>query len=495
MTTTQSRRQVLHPDRLDLDERAPLLRPLWQESPQSILRQLVTQEPKAPSGAKLAPPPREGDPLLGHLRMARTEPLTSFLRWHREVGDVVRLQLAGVTAHLLSHPRHARWVLQEGNRHFTKPIQGRRNLSQVLGNGLLVSEGSFWLRQRRIAQPAFHKRRIEGFGERMVVAARATAKVWERRAEREESFDVARDMMRLTLRVVQETLLGTTPTRDADRIGEAVSTVLAIVEKRFSRVFAPPQFLPTAGNRRFEASLSVLDDAVARILQERRSGPPTEDLLAMLLEARDEETGEGMDDRQIRDEVMTIFLAGHETTANALSWTFYLLGSHPEVARRMEAEVDAVVGDRWPGAADLSRLRYTKAVFQEAMRLYPPAWILARAPIEDETIDGYFIPAGTRMLLSPWVIHRHPAFWPDPEGFDPDRFLDPANIDKFAYLPFGGGPRLCIGHAFAMMEGVLVLATLARRVHLELVPGYRVEPTPTITLRPRDGVQVVARAR
>jgi cytochrome P450 len=433
--------------------------------------------------------------VLGHLREGRTDPLGSFLRWHREVGDVTRLRLAGVTAHLLSHPRHARWVLQEGNKHFVKPIQGRRNLAIVLGNGLLVSEGSFWLRQRRIAQPAFHKKRIHGFGERMVSAARDTAADWKRRAAREEPFDVARDMMRLTLQVVQETLLGTSPSRDADAIGDAVSVVLAMANARFSRLIQPPDFLPLAENRRFKSAMGVLDGAVARIVIERRGAPPTGDLLSMLLEARDEETGEGMDDRQLRDEVMTIFLAGHETTANALSWTFYLLGRHPDIARKMEAELDRVLGDRDPEMQDIGALPYTKAVFLESMRLYPPAWLLARAPVEDETIDGYFIPAGSRIFLCPWVIHRHPEFWPDPEGFDPERFLDESAIDKFAYLPFGGGPRLCIGHAFAKMEGVLVLATLARRFHLSLVSGHAVVPEATITLRPQNGVMVTARCR
>jgi len=191
---------------------------------------------------------------------------------------------------------------------------------------------------------------------------------------------------------------------------------------------------------------------------------------------------------------MTIFLAGHETTANALSWTFYLLGRHPAVARKLREELAHVLGDRLPRAEDVPSLRYTRMVLAESMRLYPPAWIVARAPIEDEAIDGFFVPAGTRLLVSPWVTHRHPEVWPDPEGFDPERFADPSAIDRFAHFPFGGGPRVCIGHAFATMESVLVLATLARRFHLELVPGHPVEPEPLVTLRPRHGVLVRARA-
>ncbi len=488
---------VAHPDRIDLDQRG-LLRPMWQESAKKFLRQLASGAPAHPPGTQLAPSPREGDRLLGHLREGIGDPLTSFLRWRREVGDVVRVRLAGTTAHLLCHPRLVRAVLQERHREFVKPIQGRENMARMLGNGLLVSEGSFWLRQRRIAQPAFHKRRIDGFGEHIVSAASQLADEWALRARREEAFDVSNDMMHLTLRVVQETLLGTTSSQNADRIGESVSYVLGEVNRRFTRVIDPPEDWPTPANRRFRAAKAVLDDAVFDIIRQRRRdmdrGEDGGDLLSMLLAARDEDTGEGMDDTQLRDEVMTIFLAGHETTANALSWTFYLLGRHPHVARKLRQELTTVLGDRDPTAADYGRLAYAQQVFREAMRLYPPAWIMARAPLTDVEVDGYVLPAGSRVFLSPWVTHRHPDVWPDPEGFDPDRFADPKAIDRFAFFPFGGGPRLCIGHGFAMMEGVLILATLARRFHLELVPGHTVTPQPLVTLRPREGVQVVARA-
>jgi cytochrome P450 len=491
--TASAPRRVEAPERIDLDAAEPLLRPLWNDSARDVLRSMLTGEPRHPPGARLAPSPSGGDPLLGHLRAVRSDPLSALLRWQREVGDVARVQLAGVTLHVLAHPDTIRAVLQERARQFTRPIQGRRNLSNVLGNGLLVSEGSFWLRQRRLAQPAFHKRRIEGFADGMVAASADLAEQWAEREARGERFDVARDMMHLTLRIVQETLLGATRSDDADRIGEAVSYLLADVNRRFGRLINPPTAVPTAGNQRFARHLAVLDRAVHRMIEDRRVRPGRDDLLSMLLEARDEDSGEGMDDRQLRDEVMTIFLAGHETTANALSWTFYLLGRHPEVARTMRAELRDVLGGRPPRAEDVANLRYTRMVFSEAMRLYPPAWIVARAPIEDVEVAGYFMPAGGRIFVSPWLTHRHPKLWRDPEGFDPTRFADPSAIDRFAWFPFGGGPRLCIGHAFAMMEGILVLATLAQRFHLELVPGHRVEPEPLVTLRPKNGVLVRAR--
>ena len=333
----------------------------------------------------------------------------------------------------------------------------------------------------------------------MIDASEALADDWARRAG---PFDVARDMMKLTLEIVQLTLLGVSSSaEEADQVGDAVGVVLEEINQRFNRLINPPANLPVIGNREFVRSVALLDRIVGRMITERRESGPGDDLLSMLLEARDEETGEGMDDRQLRDEVMTIFLAGHETTANALSWTYYLLGKNPHAARRMYAELDEVLGrgetSRRPTMEDLRALPYTRAVFEESMRLYPPAWILARSPIEDELLDGYHLPAQSRLFISPYVLHRHPDFWEDPEGFDPERFLGErkAKQHKFAYMPFGGGPRFCIGQSFAMMEGVLVLATLSRRFHLSLTPGHAVVPEALVTLRPKHGIQVVARAR
>ncbi|MCB9594292.1 MAG: cytochrome P450 [Sandaracinaceae bacterium] len=484
------RRQATSPDTIDLEQQEGMFRSFFLESMRDAVQNVLRPIDPIPA-ARRAPVPSGADPVLGHLREGVGDPLTAFLRWRAEVGDVARVRLGAINCHLVSHPDLVREVLKDRHRDFVKPIQGRRNLSKILGNGLLVSEGEFWLRQRRIAQPAFHKRRIDGFGERMVTAATELGDEW---ARRDEPFDVSRDMMRLTLRIVQETLLGTAPTEDADRIGEAVSYISGEMNRRFRRVLQAPEAWPTPANRRFARHREVLDGAVHSIIQERRrSGVHGEDLLSMLLDTVDDDTGESMDDRQLRDEVMTMFLAGHETTATALSWTFYLLGKHPEVARRMREEVRGVLGGRPPTADDYRALEYTRMVFNEAMRLYPPAWIMARSPRVDTELGGYAIEGGSRMFLSPWVVHRHPDVWPDPEGFDPERFRDMKSIDPFAFFPFGGGRRMCIGHGFAMMEGVLILATLASRFHLELVPGQRVEPEALVTLRPKHGVKVIAR--
>ncbi|MEM9193456.1 MAG: cytochrome P450 [Myxococcota bacterium] len=485
-------RRAPSPDRIDLGgPRGFGAAPFSVDRARDVLSHLITQRPIGPDGARLAPTPPTDDRLLGHLREGVSNPLRSFLRWRSEVGDVIRLRLAGMTGHLITHPDEIRAVLQERHREFIKPIQGRRNMARLLGNGLLVSEGNFWLRQRRIAQPAFHRKRIQKLGARMVLAAEELADEWEAKAG--EPFDVARDMMRLTLRIVQETLLGVPPSADADRIGHAITYLIEEVNRSFSRFLAPPDSWPTPGNRRFARERAVLDRTVQSMIDDRRKGAPTEDLLSMLLSVRDEDTGESMDNQQLRDEVMTMFLAGHETTANALSWTFYLLGRHPIVARRLRRELDEVLGGRVPTTEDYPKLVYTKMVFQEAMRLYPPAWIVARTPREDVELRGYTIPGGSRLFLSPWVTHRHPELWADPEGFDPGRFAPEKTIDPFAYFPFGGGRRLCIGQGFAMMEGVLLLASLTRRLHLELVAGHPIEPEALITLRPRHGVLAVAR--
>ncbi|MBX3275133.1 MAG: cytochrome P450 [Sandaracinaceae bacterium] len=489
-TTTPRRREAPVPDRIELDGAEGAFRPFLVESLRDALGGVIHREPAIPRSRR-APEPSGADPLLGHLREGVGDPLTAFLRWRAEVGDVARMRLGPTVVHLVSHPDLVREVLKDRHREFVKPLYGRKNLAKILGNGLLVSEGDFWLRQRRIAQPAFHKKRIDAFGARMVIAAEALGDEW---ASRDAPFDVARDMMRVTLRIVQETLLGAEPTQDSDRIFDSVSYLIAAMNQRFRRVIAPPESWPTPANLRFARHREVLDETVASIIRQRRARPGEgDDLLSMLLETVDEETGESMDDRQLRDEVMTIFLAGHETTANALSWTFYLLGKHPEVARRLREELRAVLGGRPPTADDYRALEYTRMVFSEAMRLYPPAWILARAPRVDTELGGYLLEGGSRMFISPWVVHRHPDVWPDPEGFDPERFRDPKAIDPFAFFPFGGGRRMCIGQGFAMLEGVLILASLAQRFHLELVPGHPVAPEAMVTLRPKHGVRVVAR--
>jgi cytochrome P450 len=306
-------------------------------------------------------------------------------------------------------------------------------------------------------------------------------------------------MMRLTLAVVGRTLFGAEVAGEADEIDEAFSLIMG----QFQRLLMPfseyLDRLPLPSNKRIERAVARLDATIFRMIAERRaSGEVGDDLLSMLLAARDDEgDGTGMSDRQLRDEAMTIFLAGHETTANALTWTWYLLSQHPEVERLLHDEVDRVLGGRAATVTDLGELKYCESVFAEAMRLYPPAWAVGRQALEDFAAGEFVVPAGTMVLMSQWVVHRDERFWPDPTRFDPGRWTPEARAarPKFSYFPFGGGARVCIGEPFAWMEGVLLLATIAQRWRFELAPDARVEPQPLITLRPRYGMPMIARRR
>jgi cytochrome P450 len=434
-----------------------------------------------------APGPR-GHPLLGSLPEVRRDPLRLFLAAFHEYGEVVRFHFGPMVAHLVSSPEGVHHVLVENHRNYGKQTRGYRNLRYVLGNGLLTSEGELWRRQRRIAQPAFHRQRIAGFAGTMVRAAEDAAASLD--ARRGQEIDMHHEMMRLTLRIVGETLLAYDPTHAADEVGSALSFLLAIANERSARILDVPPAIPTPENRRFRRALATLDAVVLRMIAERRRDPRDRgDLLSMLIESRDAETGEAMDDRQLRDEAMTIFLAGHETTANALTFSWLLLSRFPAACRELGAELQAKLGGRSPTVDDLPRLALPRRILQEAMRLFPPAWIIGRSADEADEIGGFGIPARSIVFISPYVIHRHPGLWENPEGFDPARFEK--EPPRGGYLPFGGGPRMCIGNGFAMMEAELVLATLAQRFRFDLVPGPPVDLEPSITLRPRHGVRMM----
>lgn len=439
-------------------------------------------------------------PLVGNLYSMRTAPLATLTRALRENGDVSRVEFpGGQRGHFLFHPDHVRAVLVDHAKHVTKDTPGFSALRLLLGNGLVTSDGAFWLRQRRIAQPAFHRARIFALGGRMVELTRRTADEWSAAARAGVTVDVAESMMRLTLRVVADTMLGQDVERDAAGVGRAITHLLHDLNERIVRPWSPPLAWPTPRNRRFAESRGtvarVVDEAIAR----KRAKPdaPGGEFLRMLIEARDEETGEAMTDQQLRDEVVTIFGAGHETTANLLAWTWAWLSRLPHVRRRLRDELDAVLGDRDATADDYPKLPYTRAVLAESLRLTPVVWLVSRRLQQDLSVGGHVLPAGTLAFLSPYATHRHPAFWENPEGFDPERFLGGAGDGRptLAYFPFGAGPRKCIGDTFALVEAVLVVATLARRFELELPPGMVPEPEPVITLRPRGGLPMRVRAR
>jgi cytochrome P450 len=428
---------------------------------------------------------------MGHAGEMLRDPAQFLLQAHASYGDVVRLRLGPRVALALFHPDHIHHVLVKHRENYTKQARGYKKLRQVIGNGLVTSEGDFWLRQRRLMQPAFAPVRLAGFAAAIVTAAEQVAQSWELAARQGESIDAADEMMRLTMRIVGETLLGTDVTGDANEVGAALSFVLDEVSRRIHTPWDFREKLPLARNRRYKRSIERLNRSVQKIIVEHRAGTAgSGDLLTMMMAARDEETGTQMSDQQLRDEVMTFFLAGHETTAKALTWTFYLLSQHVEVRSRLEREVDAVLAGRSATAADLPKLVYAKQVIQESMRLYPPVWGIARMTAEEDQIGDVTIPAGAPVLLAQYVTHRHRGFWDNPEGFDPDRFLPERSEGRhpYAYFPFGAGPRICIGNHFALIESVLILATITSRWSLNLIPGRPVIPEARVTLRPKHGL-------
>jgi cytochrome P450 len=425
----------------------------------------------------------------------RRDPLAYLTKLAREYGDVVRFRLGPVELHLLNRPDWIRDLLVTHAAAFRKG-RGLERAKRLLGEGLLTSEDPVHLRQRRMMQPAFHQERIAGYGAVMVEHAERLSSRWQDG----ETRDVSLEMTRLTLAIVGRTLFDSDVESEADEIGEALTTSVRL----FGRTLTLPFFeifdrLPLPSNRRFRRAKARIDATIARMIAERRRAPAGRtDLMSLLLAASDPEGDGGrMTDAQVRDEAVTLFLAGHETTANALTWTWYLLSQNPEAEGRLHAEVDRVAPGRALGAADLPKLPYTEMVLAESMRLYPPAWIIGRRALANYEIGGFVVPKRSIVVACQWVTHRDPRYFPDPELFDPERFRPEAKAAraKFSYFPFGGGPRVCIGEGFAWMEGVLLLATLARRWRLRLEPGQVVEPAPSITLRPKHGLRMVLERR
>ena len=446
-----------------------------------------------PAVARQTPPGPRGNILLGSLRDLHSDRLKFVLDLQRNYGDIVRYRLTMLTFYQVSHPDYVKHILQDNHRNYTKGSILGKLLSPVVGQGLFTSEGELWLRQRRLMQPVFHRKHIAAFGTIMTDATGRMLDSWEARESREEPINILAEMMRLTLNIVTRALFGADVSAQAEIVARAFTTASEHTTYRFDFPFYPTR-LPTARNRRFGAALRDLDRVVHELIAARQgSSEDTGDLLSMLLSARDQDTGEGMSPTQLRDEVVTLLLAGHETTANALAWTWYLLSEHPTVEARLHAELEAALGGRLPTMADLPSLDYCRMVFEEAMRLYPPVWLTQRQAIADDEIGGFHIPAGTTFSLSPWVTHRRADIWPDPERFDPERFTPErvAERPRFAYFPFSGGPRLCIGQSFAMAEAQLVMATIAQRYRLRLAAGHSVKPEAQLTLRPKGGLPMV----
>lgn len=430
------------------------------------------------------PPGSAGYPLIGDAPDYLRDPLDYLVRTRARYGGLARLAIPFYAPYLVSDPALIEHVLVTDNKSYSKDAFLKRLGQEVVGQGLLTSEGDFWRRQRRLAQPAFHRERIAQYaaimtsaGEKYVDGLRSG-----------QLRDLHADMMHLTLQIVSKTLLSTDVGDLAGEVGEILGVIMDRYANGIFLLFPALARLPLPMNRRFEQAVKRLDQVILPMIRERRqSGVEKDDLLSMLLSAQDED-GSAMTDAQLRDEVITIFAAGHETTALVLTYVFFLLSQNPPAAAQLAAELDAALAGRAPTMQDLPALRYTEAVVLESMRCYPPAWAIGREAVRDTELGGYPIPRGTQLWISPWVLHHDPQTFPEPERFLPERWLDglQRRLPRYAYAPFGGGPRLCIGNAFAMTEAILLVATIARRFFLRVVDKPPLRLLPSVTLRVRS---------
>jgi cytochrome P450 len=433
---------------------------------------------------------------LGNFLALRGDFLHALCSAHHRLGDVVRLSIWKHTLYSLAHPDAVQDVLQRKLDVYVRPP--RNILSLLIGNGLLASSGDLWRSQRRLIQPALARPQVAAKAGAVITATQELLDAWRPHAASGASLDVAEEMWRLTLSIAGRALFGAELTGEAEDVGPALRIVLKHANDSGTSILRLPPHWPLPKNRRFQRALRALDQLVFRLIAERRANPRQgEDVLSRLISTVDQETGAAMDDRQLRDEVMTLLLAGHETTANGLAWTLYLLATHPEIAEKLAAEVERAVAGRIPACDDLPSLTYAGMVVDEAMRVYPPIPVIGRAMRQDDTVGGFELRAGSAVLVSPFITHRHAGTWTDPERFDPERFAPgcAANRHRFAYFPFGGGPHLCVGKHFALVEMVLIVAAVAQRYRLRAVPGHPVEPEAMISLRPRHGLRMTLEAR
>lgn len=435
------------------------------------------------------PPGPPGHFLIGHARELSRDAIDFLTAATRTYGPVVRLRAPGWRIFLLTRPEHVQQVLQDNADNY---VRGRdyQVIAELMGKNLVTTDGAPWRRLRRIVQPAFRKQHLDAMAGVIVGLTAEMLDSWQGRG----SIDAAAEMQRITLRVIGELAFSTDLADRSTGVGQAVDTLLHHINDSFFTPVRIPTYVPTPANMRFNKARAVFDELIYGLIERRKQAGAEQarDLLGLLLAARDEDTGEGLSDEEIRNELLAFLIAGHETTAQALTFTLYLLSMHPEVRRKLEEHVDEVLGQDPPSAAVLDKLDYTTMVIEESLRLYPPAWLIAREAVAEDYIDGYRVDKGTLLLLLPWLTHRLPDIWPNPEGFDPERFRPEAvaRRHKSAYFPFAQGPHKCIGMGLSMMEMHIILPMITRRYRLDLQPGYKLELDPSITVRPRHGLPV-----
>lgn len=443
----------------------------------------------SPSGstARLPPGPR-GVPYFGSYFSVLTDRLGTMTDARDRFGDVAMLKFGPFQFLVLNDPEVIQHVLVKNHRNYVKS-RSYAGLRLVMGNGLVTSEGDFWRRQRKLSQPAFHRGRLSALADKMAWCTRELADDWAQRGT--PSLDLHDEMMRLTLRIVGHSLFSTELSEDAGDLGPAITTALRRANLEAEAAVRLPLWVPTPTNLRFLRARKLLDETIHRIISERRAhGRDMGDLLSMLMSVTGEDPEDKMTDAQLRDEVMTLFLAGHETIATSMSWTWMLLSEHPEVAQRVREEADAVLGGRAATFDDLPKLTYTERVIEEVMRLYPPVWIMERQALEEDEVRGFRIPKNAIVASCPWTLHRHPALWDNPTRFDPERFSPERRKDRhrYAYIPFGAGPRICIGNHFAMMEAKIITATLIQRFAIQTPGPDDIGFDAGVTLRPHPGM-------
>lgn len=451
----------------------------------------------SPAALRPLPPGPRGQFFWGSLADLQRDMLGLYRSSARQYGDAVRLRFAGVDTFTYSHPDDFKHVLQDNNKNYGRNPFINDLVRMFVGDSLFTTDGPDWLSRRRLMQPAFHRQRVAGFGALMSAAAQAMLAEWDA-APDGRPLELEQTLNALTLRIAGQALFSVDLLAESGTLGGGFNGMSEYINYRMKHPFTPPLIIPTKANRLYKNTRRLLDEKIYALIRQRRAEPgPHTDLLGMLMEARDADTGAGMTDAELHNEIAVMMFAGHETTAATLAWAFYLLAQHPAAEAQLHAELDSVLAGRAPTLDDLPRLPFTRMVVDETLRMYPPAFGITRASLGPDVLGGYRLPAKASVTLLTWNAHYDPRFWDAPDAFDPERFLPERSAHRpaFAYLPFGAGPRQCIGNIFALSEAQLVLASLAQRYQLRLKPGHPVTPRPIFVLRTSHGLPMTAHRR